>query len=437
MREKLRSDHWSATASKNHAAAVTDQKRVVKSVAETRQGGACGRLAAMHPLRRVGDALGVEKGVEGDEEVQVEVGEFHARWPIHSMDSMYLNYRFDEDRPGTVDSTSHRPDEEGARPPRGPISPPDSRPRSKTTMQYKLFGKTGLRVSELCLGTMTFGESWGWGASSDESKRLFEVFIDAGGNFIDTANAYTGGDSERFLGELLTGRRHDYVLATKYSLSTNPKDPNAGGNQRKNMMRAIDESLDRLRTDFVDIYWVHAWDFYTPAEEVMRGLEDLVRSGKVHYIGLSDAPAWYLAKANTLAELRGWSVFAGIQMQYSLIERTIEREILPYAKTHGLLTCAWSPLGGGMLTGKYGAGKNRHEPDEGRHRTEDGLRDYFLTDRNFAIAETVKPLRRSTAFRWRRWRWPGHDSVSHRSYRSLELASCLSSRITSPLSKSR
>ncbi len=258
-------------------------------------------------------------------------------------------------------------------------------------MRYTMFGPTGLRVSELSLGTMTFGEDWGWGSPVDEAKTIFERYAEAGGNFIDTANLYTNGTSERIVGELIAGERHNFVVATKFSLSTNPKDPNAGGNHRKNIFRALGESLERLQTDYIDIYWLHAWDSLTPAEEVMRALDDIVRSGRVHYIGLSDAPAWYLAKANMLAELRGGTAFAGIQMQYSLIERSIERELLPYAQSHGLTTAAWSPLGGGMLTGKYGAGARRTEAAGARH-AEGGLRDYFLTDRNFAIAAVVEEV---------------------------------------------
>lgn len=258
-------------------------------------------------------------------------------------------------------------------------------------MRYKLFGPTGLRVSEMCLGTMTFGESWGWGSSKADSKQVFDAFVAAGGNFFDTANFYTNGESERILGEFIGSSRHDYVIGTKYTLTANPDDPNAGGNQRKNLFRSIDESLQRLGTDYIDIYWVHVWDYMTPVEEVMRGLDDLVRMGKVHYAGISDAPAWYIAKANTLAEFRGWTPFAGLQMPYSLTERTIEREILPYARTHGLLTTAWSPLSGGMLTGKYGTG-NERTAAAGSRFEDGGLRDHLLTDRNFDIAGAVKSV---------------------------------------------
>jgi aryl-alcohol dehydrogenase-like predicted oxidoreductase len=258
-------------------------------------------------------------------------------------------------------------------------------------MRYKLFGPTGLRVSEMCLGVMTFGEAWGWGSSKDESKQVFDAFVAAGGNFFDTANFYTNGESERILGEFISPNRHDYVIGTKYTLTSNPDDPNAGGNQRKNLFRSIDESLQRLGTDYIDVYWVHVWDFMTPVEEVMRGLDDVVRMGKVLYVGISDAPAWYIAEANTLADCRGWTPFAGLQMQYSLTERTIEREILPFARAHGLLTTAWSPLSGGMLTGKYGAGSERTTA-EGSRLADGGMVDHYLTDRNFEIAAVVQAV---------------------------------------------
>ena len=183
-------------------------------------------------------------------------------------------------------------------------------------MRYKLFGNSGLRVSELCLGAMTFGEEWGWGASKDESRRLFEAFVAAGGNFIDTANHYTNGTSESYVGEFIAAERERFVLATKYTLNGRPDDPNGGGNHRKSMMQAINASLKRLGTDYIDLYWLHAWDFMTPVDEVMRAFDDLVRSGKVLYIGISDAPAWIVSRANTLAELRGWSPFVGLQLQY-------------------------------------------------------------------------------------------------------------------------
>ncbi len=224
-------------------------------------------------------------------------------------------------------------------------------------MRYRLLGRSGLRVSELCLGTMTFGEDWGWGSSRDESRRVLDAFFEAGGNFIDTANVYTNGTSETLLGEFLEGDRDRAVLATKYTNAMPGTDPNAGGNQRKNMMRSVEASLKRLRTDYIDLYWLHIWDKVTPIEEVMRAFDDLVRQGKVLHVGVSDMPAWVVARANTLAELRGWSPFVGLQIEYSLIERTVERELLPMADAMGLGVTAWSPLAGGVLTGKYAEGK--------------------------------------------------------------------------------
>src|SRR6266852_6034100 len=203
-------------------------------------------------------------------------------------------------------------------------------------MRYKLLGKSGLRVSELCLGTMTFGEDWGWGASKEESRKVYDAFLEAGGNFIDTANIYTGGTSEQFLGEFMAGNRGRIVLATKYTNAAPGNDPNAAGNHRKSMMQAVEASLKRLKTNYIDLYWVHIWDGITPVEEVMRGLDDMVRAGKVLYVGISDAPAWWVAQANTLAKLRGWTQFVGLQLEYSLIERTVERELIPMAKALNL-----------------------------------------------------------------------------------------------------
>ncbi len=220
-------------------------------------------------------------------------------------------------------------------------------------MKYRLLGNSGLRVSEAALGTMTFGDDWGWGTAKDEARKVYDAFREAGGNFIDTANLYTNGTSESFLGEFMEGHRQSVVLATKYTNAFPGTDPNAAGNQRKNMMQAVEASLKRLKTDYIDLYWVHIWDQITPVEEVMRGLDDLVRAGKVLYTGISDAPAWWIAQANTLAHLRGWSPFVGLQIEYSLIERTVERELIPMAKALNIGVTAWSPLAGGVLTGKY------------------------------------------------------------------------------------
>jgi len=221
-------------------------------------------------------------------------------------------------------------------------------------MRYKLLGKSGLRVSELCLGTMTFGEDWGWGAAFEESKNQFDLFADGGGNFIDTSVNYTDGSSEKILGELLRGKRDHFVIATKYTL-TKPDslDPNSGGNSRKNMMQSVERSLKRLTTDYIDLYYLHMWDYLTPVEEVMRGFDDLVRSGKVRYVGVSDTPSWIVAEANTLAELRGWSSFVGLQVPYSLADRALEWALLPMAKHWEMAVMPWGILEGGILTGKY------------------------------------------------------------------------------------
>jgi aryl-alcohol dehydrogenase-like predicted oxidoreductase len=220
-------------------------------------------------------------------------------------------------------------------------------------MRYRLLGHSGVRVSEACLGTMTFGEDWGWGSAKSEAQKVYDAFREAGGNFIDTANMYTNGTSESLLGEFMKEHRQSLVMATKYTNAAPGTDPNAAGNHRKNMMQAVEASLRRLRTDYIDLYWVHIWDQITPVEEVMQGLDHLVRTGKVLYVGISDAPAWWIAQANTLAHLRGWSPFIGLQIEYSLTERTVERELIPMAKALGLGVTAWSPLANGVLTGKY------------------------------------------------------------------------------------
>lgn len=255
-------------------------------------------------------------------------------------------------------------------------------------MRYKLLGNSGLRVSELCLGTMAFGEDWGWGASKDESGRIVDAFAEAGGNFIDTADNYTNGTSERYVGELISSDRDRWVLATKYTLSRDPSDPNGAGNHRKSLVRALDASLERLGTDYVDLLWVHIWDFVTPVEEVMRALDDQVRAGKVLYLGISDTPAWIVARANTLAEQRGWTPFVALQGQYSLVERTVERDLAPMCEALDLALTAWSPLGMGVLTGKYRAGGEAPtEDDRLGHASMQG--NAFLTERNLRIAETV------------------------------------------------
>jgi aryl-alcohol dehydrogenase-like predicted oxidoreductase len=248
-------------------------------------------------------------------------------------------------------------------------------------MRYKLLGRSGLRVSELVLGTMTFGEDWGWGASREESQRIFNAYAEAGGNFVDTANRYTNGTSEKFVGEFIAADREHFVVATKYSLFTHHDDPNGSGNHRKNMVQSLEASLKRLGTDYVDIFWLHAWDFTTPVDEVMRGLDDVVRAGKVLYIGISDTPAWVVSQANMLAELRGWSRFVALQIRYSLVDRAAERDLLPMARALDLAVTPWSVLGSGVLTGKY----NRRNGSETTGRAAS----WALPDRHVAIAEEV------------------------------------------------
>src|ERR1700722_6215022 len=220
---------------------------------------------------------------------------------------------------------------------------------------YVTLGRTGLRVSPLCLGTMTFGTEWGFGAEEKVSKQMFDRYIDAGGNFIDTADGYTNGHSEELTGRFIAERKlRDFtVLATKFTFGAQPGNPNAGGNGRKNIYRALEGSLRRLKTDYVDLYYLHAWDIVTPAEEVVSTLTDLVRDGKIRYFGLSDTPAWYVARVQTIAEREGKERVATLQLEYSLVERNIEREHIPAAQEFGIGVCPWSPLAGGFLSGKY------------------------------------------------------------------------------------
>jgi aryl-alcohol dehydrogenase-like predicted oxidoreductase len=229
-------------------------------------------------------------------------------------------------------------------------------------------------VSELALGTMTFGEDWGWGATKEESRKQLELFAEAGGNFIDTSINYTNGTAETFVGEFIESQRDRYVVATKYTLSRDWDDPNGGGNSRKNMAVSVETSLKRLRTDYIDLYWLHMWDYMTPVEEVMRGLDDLVRAGKVLYVGVSDSPAWVVSRANMLADLRGWSPFVALQIPYSLAERDAERDLLPMAKELELAVTPWGILGAGILTGKYsrssGEPKRHGEKVKLRERTQ-------------------------------------------------------------------
>jgi aryl-alcohol dehydrogenase-like predicted oxidoreductase len=232
---------------------------------------------------------------------------------------------------------------------------------------------------------MSFGDAWGFGADEKEAHRILDAFAEAGGNFIDTANKYHEGQSEEILGSFLGPDRDRFVVATKYTLAMRPGDPNAAGNSRKNLRASVEASLRRLRTDHLDLLWVHAWDYATPVEEVMRGLDDLVSAGKVDYVALSDAPAWIASQANTLAALRGWSPFVALQVEYSLIERTADRELLPVAEAFGLSVTAWAPMGAGILTGKYTRGPSAL-PEDSRRAAANQAR---LTERNLQIAREV------------------------------------------------
>ena len=221
--------------------------------------------------------------------------------------------------------------------------------------EYTTLGRSGLRVSPLCLGTMTFGTEWGWGAEENVSRALFDRYIEAGGNFIDTADGYTVGKSEEMVGKFIAEQklRDRVVLATKFTFNAEAGNPNGGGNGRKNIYRALEGSLRRLQTDYVDLYWLHAWDMVTPIEEVISTLNDLVSAGKIRYYGFSDTPAWYLSRAYTLAEKEGKEKLIALQLEYSLVERNIEREHVPAAQELGLGICPWSPLASGFLSGKY------------------------------------------------------------------------------------
>ncbi len=223
-------------------------------------------------------------------------------------------------------------------------------------MRYTFLGRSGLRVSELCLGTMTFGEDWGWGAPRDAARAMFDAFATAGGNFIDTSSNYTNGAAERFVGEFITADRDYWVVATKYTLrrpGSNPADLNAGGNARKNMLRTVEQSLGRLATDHIDLLYLHMWDYSTPVDEVLRALDDLVHSGKVLYVGISDTPAWVVSRAQAIAELRGWEQFVAYQGAYNVLDRGLEADVLPMTRALGLSVLAFDLLGGGVLTGKF------------------------------------------------------------------------------------
>lgn len=267
---------------------------------------------------------------------------------------------------------------------------------------YRLLGRSGLRVSPLALGTMTFGEDWGWGAGAEEARRIFDAYLDRGGNFIDTANQYTNGSSERLVGAFAGGRRDQLVIATKYTVTTRPGDPNAGGNHRKSMVRSVEGSLQRLNTDYIDVLYLHAWDALTPVEEILRAMDDLVRSGKVLYVGISDTPAWQVSRMQAIADLRVWSPLIALQIEYSLIERTVERDLIPMARELGLGVIPWSPLASGVLTGKYShadleIGGGSADPVGTRKNV--AAANGALTERGLAIADVVKEVAAETGYR--------------------------------------
>lgn len=251
---------------------------------------------------------------------------------------------------------------------------------------YVTLGRSGLRVSPLCLGAMTFGEDLGWGSSVEDSERILDRYVDLGGNFIDTANFYTHGHAEKIIGDHLgkhRAKRHQAVIATKFFGNMRPGDPNAGGTGRKNIYWACEESLRRLQTDYIDLYWMHAWDQHTPIEETMRALDDLVAAGKVRHIGFSDTPAWKVAHAQLLAQFKNWTPLIALQMEYSLLERTIEGDMLPLANEFGLGLTPWSPLKSGVLSGKY----RRNETPKEAHRT--GFTGAMLDDKAYEVIDVV------------------------------------------------
>jgi aryl-alcohol dehydrogenase-like predicted oxidoreductase len=260
---------------------------------------------------------------------------------------------------------------------------------------YRLLGRSGLRVSPMALGTMTFGSDWGWGADREEAHRIFDAYVDRGGNFIDSSNNYTNGTAEQLIGELAADKRERLTIATKYSAATRHDDPNSGGNHRKSMVRSVEGSLARLQTDYIDLLYLHIWDGTTPVEEVLRAMDDLVRAGKVLYVGISDTPAWQVSRMQAIADLRGWSPLVALQIEYSLIERTGERDLIPMASEMGLGVTLWSPLGRGVLTGKYTSRDLDHGGDSAGvqgTRKGGGAMNGHLTERSLAIAEVVKTV---------------------------------------------
>lgn len=260
--------------------------------------------------------------------------------------------------------------------------------------QYRLLGRSGLRVSPLSLGTMTFGSDWGWGADDTQAQRIFDAYVERGGNFIDTSVNYTNGTSEKILGNLINEKREKVVIATKFTMARETGNPNSGGNHRRNIVNSVETSLRQLNTDRIDLLYLHAWDFTTSVEEVMRALDDLVRSGKVLYLGICNTSAWRIAQMQTLADLRAWSPFVALQIEYSLIERTVEHELIPMAQALGLGVLPWSPLGGGILSGKYSRADLTDENAADISPTRKGViaSSDHLTARALDIADVVREI---------------------------------------------
>ena len=263
------------------------------------------------------------------------------------------------------------------------------------SMEFYTLGNSGLKVTRLALGTMTFGTEWGWGADKEAARAIFNAYVDAGGNFFDTADAYTGGTSETWLGEFIAerGLRDDAVIATKFTMNLAAQTPNAAGNGRKNILRAVEGSLKRLNTDYIDLYLMHCWDRLTPPEEAMRTFDDLVRSGKVRHVGLSDVPAWYASRAQAIAEYRGYEPISALQLEYSLAERNIENEFVPFGTRYGAGIMAWSPLASGLLSGKYrpsSQGETAGRLETVRGTTNPGFQKF--NERNWAIVAELEKV---------------------------------------------
>lgn len=275
-------------------------------------------------------------------------------------------------------------------------------------MNYTTLGRSGLKVSELCFGTMGLGKDWNWGADKKTSFELLELFAEAGGNFIDTANLYTDGTSEKIIGDFIQNDRNSFVIATKYTLADSRPgiqsvldggrgNVNGTGNNRKNLFRSLTESLKRLKTDYIDILYLHIWDSITPVEEVMRAFDDVVSRGLVHYVAISDTPAWVVSRAQTLAEFRGWAQIQALQVEYSLLQRTPERELIPMAIELGLTITPWAPLAGGALTGKYLRGEKGRLPANSKRL---GAREEAITREVVRIADLYGVPPGLVALRW-------------------------------------